>query len=49
MYTSLSLWLNSLNIATDVGVNTSKKVIDDLGIPDNDQIFYCENKQIHLC
>ncbi len=39
---------NSLFIATDGGANTFKKAMDDLGIADDDPIFYGENKKIHL-
>ena len=39
---------DSLFIATDGGANTFKKAMDDLGIADEDPIFYGENKKIHL-
>ena len=39
---------NCLFIATDGGASTFKKNMDDLGIADDDPIFYGDNPKIHL-
>ena len=39
---------NALFIATDGGANTFKSAMDDLGIADDDPIFYGDNPKIHL-